>query len=67
MVVVGPFGEVICKFEPREVGACVFKVDDDELFVFVFGLKQGRLLIIGTDAEDVAILCLCDVSESEAQ
>lgn len=67
MVVVGPLGEVVCKFEPGEVGAGVFKINDDELFVLVFGLEQGRLLIIGADTEDVAVLCLCDMSESETQ
>ncbi len=37
VVVVAPFGEVVCEFEAAHVGVGVFEVDDDELFVFVGG------------------------------
>lgn len=41
MVVVGPFVEVIGKLETTSIRARIFKVNDDELLVFVSSLKQG--------------------------
>ncbi len=58
VVVVGPFGEVVCEFEAGEVGGGVLEVDYYELFVFVGGLEEGGGLIVGADAEDVAVLSL---------
>ena len=58
VVVVGPFGEVVCEFETREVSGGVLEVDDHELFVFVGGLEERGGLVVGADAEDVAVLGL---------
>lgn len=58
VVVVGPFGKVVCKFEARHVGGGVFKVDHDELFVLVCRLEEGGFFVVRTDAEDVAVLRL---------
>jgi hypothetical protein len=41
MVVVCPFVEVIGKLETTSIRARIFKVNDDELLVFVSSLKQG--------------------------
>lgn len=35
MVIVTPFCKVICEFQTRCIGACVFEIDDDKLFVMV--------------------------------
>ena len=58
VVVVGPFGEVVCEFEAWQVGGGVLEVDDHELFVLVGGLEERGFLVVGADAEDVAVLCL---------
>lgn len=59
VVIVGPFGEVICELKSRQIGRGVFKVDDDKLLVFILRLQKRRLLVVGPNAEDVAVLCLC--------
>lgn len=41
MVVVCPFVEVVGKLETTGIRARIFKVNDDELLVFVRSLKQG--------------------------
>lgn len=58
VVVVGPLCEVVCELEAAGVGACVLKVDDDELLVLVCWLKEGGFLVVWADAEDVAVLGL---------
>lgn len=60
MVVVGPLGEVVGELEPRQIGRGIFKVDDNELLVLVLGLQKGRTLVIRADAQNVAVLCLCE-------
>lgn len=60
MVIVAPFREVVCEFEAGDIGGSVFEVDDDELLVFVFGMQEGRLLVVGAGAENVAVLGLRD-------
>jgi hypothetical protein len=58
VVVVCPLREVVCELEPREVSARVLEVDDDELLMFVRGLEERGLFVVGPDAEDVAVLGL---------
>ena len=58
VVVVGPLGEVVCELEAGQVGGGVLEVDDDELLVLVGGLEEGGFLVVGADAEDVAVLGL---------
>lgn len=58
VVVVGPLGEVVGELEPGQVGGGVLEVDDDELLMLVGGLEERGLLVIGADAEDVAVLGL---------
>lgn len=65
VIVVGPLGEVVCEFEPWQVGRGIFKIDDNELFVFILGLQEGRSLVVGADAEDIAVLSLCKRDEKE--
>ena len=43
VVVVAPFSEVICKLHPRCIGIGVLEVDDDQLSVFVFRVKEWAL------------------------
>lgn len=40
VVVVRPFVEVVGELEATRVGACILKVDDDELLVLVGRLKK---------------------------
>lgn len=40
MVVVAPFGEMVCDLETGRVGGGVLEVDDDELAVGVFGEEE---------------------------
>jgi hypothetical protein len=58
MVVIRPLREVVGKLEPRYIGSRVLKVNDDELLVLVGWLEKGRLLVVGLEAEDVAVLGL---------
>lgn len=58
VVVVGPFGEVVGELESGKVGRGVLEVDDDELLVLVGGLEERGGLVVGEDAEDVAVLSL---------
>jgi hypothetical protein len=58
VVVVGPLREVVGELEAARVGGCVLEVDDYELFVLVGGLEERGLLVVGAEAEDVAVLSL---------
>lgn len=58
VVVVRPLGEVVRELETAEVGARVLEVDDDQLLVLVGWLEERRLLVVGAEAEDVAVLGL---------
>ena len=58
VVVVSPLGKMVRKFEAWEVGGGVLEVDHDQLFVFVCGLQQRGFWFVGSDAKDVAVLCL---------
>lgn len=60
VVVVCPFGKVIGKLEAGYIGGSIFKVNDDQLFVLVCGLKKRRLFVVRLDAQNVTVLCLCD-------
>ena len=40
VIVVAPFGEVVCKLESWKISCRVFKVDDDELLVFIGCLEK---------------------------
>ena len=40
VVIVCPLVEMIGKFKTTSVGSRIFKIDDDELLVFVGGLKK---------------------------
>ena len=51
---------MVGELEPREVGRGVLEVDDDELLVLVGGLEERGGLVVGEDAEDVAILSLVE-------
>ena len=62
VIVVGPFGEVVGEFHTNGIGSSVLKVDDNKLFVLVGGLEERRFLIVGLEAENVAVLCLRKVS-----
>ena len=57
VVVVAPFGEMVCEFQAGGVGGGVFEVDYDELFVFVGGEEEGGFAG-GFKAEEVAVLGL---------
>lgn len=35
MVVVAPLREMVCEFQTRGIGGCIFKIDNYELFVGV--------------------------------
>lgn len=61
MVIVRPLGEMVGELKPWQVGGSILKVDDDELLMFIFGLQEGRLLVVWADAENVAVLCLRDL------
>lgn len=63
VVIVAPFREMVCEFEARCVGGCVFEVYDDELFVGVLGKEKWGGCGAGggwfrDEAENVAVLCL---------
>ena len=58
VIIVCPFGEVVGKLQADQVRPSILEIDDDQLFVLVGGLQQRRLLIVGPDAQDVAILSL---------
>lgn len=57
VVVIAPFGEVICEFEAGGVAGGVFEVDYHELLVCVGGEEEGGFGG-GEEAEDVAVLGL---------
>jgi len=57
VVVVAPFGEVVCEFEAWWVCVGVLEVDDDEALVLVCGEEEGGFTGRG-EAEDVAVLSL---------
>lgn len=42
MIVVAPLREVVCEFQARGIGGCVFKVDHDELFVRILWEEKRR-------------------------
>lgn len=58
VVVVHPFREMVGKLEPGGVGSCVFKINDDKLFVLVCRLQKWRLFVIRTNPKNVAVLSL---------
>lgn len=62
VVIVCPFRKVVSKFETGQVGGCVLEVDDYELLVFVGWLEKRRGLVIWSNAENVSVLSLTDVS-----
>lgn len=49
--------EVVNEFLSRNIGRCVFKVNDDQLLVLIRRVQQGRLST-GLQAEEVAVLSL---------
>lgn len=58
VIIVSPFGEMVCKFEAYSIGSSVFKIDDNQLLMLVGGLKKRRFLVVGANSENVAILGL---------
>ena len=57
VVVVAPFGKVVRKLEAGGVCVCVFKVNDDKLFVGVGG-QEKRRCARWQKTEDVTVLSL---------
>ena len=58
VVVVGPLGKVVGKLEAARVGGGILKVNDNQLLVLVGSLEKRRLFVVGTDTQNVAVLCL---------
>ena len=40
VVVVAPLCEMVGKFEAREVGASIFEINDNQLFVLILWMQQ---------------------------
>lgn len=58
VVVVCPLCEVVRELVAWKVSASVLKVDHDQLLVLVGRLKERRLLVVWTKAQNVAVLSL---------
>ena len=50
VIVVSPFGEMVSKFSARDVGSCIFEIDDHQLLVDIGRLDQWRFLIVQLDS-----------------
>jgi hypothetical protein len=61
VIVVAPFGKMVCELQTGGISGGVFEIDNDELFVSV-GWEKERRFTGRLKSEDIAILCLHSIS-----